>query len=688
MRKQPQRQYSYTAGQLDRSMIARPDIEHYLKGALELTNVVLQPTGGFTLRGGLVRDFEITDGANGIRLGCFEVSPEVGLLTLFTEEKLKIYKGTELVGNVNTPYAGNDLEDLDINQKMDTMIITSKFYPFKELLRQGSDTSWAFNTIALTKEPKYTFPDTTGGRNDVQQIVFTNFQNNDTIRISLDGFRTVSIAFSTSPTTTASRIKDALNGLECLDAVNGGVIVTVNSDTNYQVEFVGTDGKQDKPDMIAAIEWQASTNEKVTVKPITEGEPPLEPLWSATRGYPYSSCHFQGRLYFGGSYAVPYEVNGSMTNNPYNFRKTSQNLDDEAVTIPADADGNCEVRRVYPMERLFILTNKGIFAIKDMPITPGTGSNNQTGIPCAYVRPKQIDSAMIYVTQNSAGVNQTVASVTYTYENEKYKSDDLAYLVPSIMREPKHIDVRHSIKRNHATYLFVVNADGTLAVLNSKQSQGLNGWSLCSTPNGKFLDVVVINDTTYFAISRVINGQTRYFLEHWDDEASLDLSVTLTSETAKKVWTDSSLEIFNGMKVGVYVDGLPYGYVNVANNTLELDFPAEEIEVGLPFEWVGETMPAVVETEDTTLVGHKYRVPKVSVQLKDTAGITVNGIQVCNRLFGRDRWDSENILINGTKSIQQIGWFGDTIGREATIRCSGTSLQPATVLSSTMEVYY
>lgn len=688
MRKQPQRQYSYTAGQLDRSMIARPDIEHYLKGALELTNVVLQPTGGFTLRGGLVRDFEITDGANGIRLGCFEVSPEVGLLTLFTEEKLKIYNGTELVGDVNTPYAGNDLEDLDINQKMDTMIITSKFYPFKELLRQGSDTSWAFNTIALTKEPKYTFPDTTGGRNDVQQIVFTNFQNNDTIRISLDGFRTVSIAFSTSPTTTASRIKDALNGLECLDAVNGGVIVTVNSDTNYQVEFVGTDGKQDKPDMIAAIEWQASTNEKVTVKPITEGEPPLEPLWSATRGYPYSSCHFQGRLYFGGSYAVPYEVNGSMTNNPYNFRKTSQNLDDEAVTIPADADGNCEVRRVYPMERLFILTNKGIFAIKDMPITPGTGSNNQTGIPCAYVRPKQIDSAMIYVTQNSAGVNQTVASVTYTYENEKYKSDDLAYLVPSIMREPKHIDVRHSIKRNHATYLFVVNADGTLAVLNSKQSQGLNGWSLCSTPNGKFLDVVVINDTTYFAISRVINGQTRYFLEHWDDEASLDLSVTLTSETAKKVWTDSSLEIFNGMKVGVYVDGLPYGYVNVANNTLELDFPAEEIEVGLPFEWAGETMPAVVETEDTTLVGHKYRVPKVSVQLKDTAGITVNGIQVCNRLFGRDRWDSENILINGTKSIQQIGWFGDTIGREATIRCSGTSLQPATVLSSTMEVYY
>lgn len=688
MRKQPQRQYSFTAGQLDPSMVARADVDSYLKGALELTNVVCQPTGGVTLRGGLVKDFEVTDAASGIRLGCFEVSPEDGLLVVLTHKKLRIYKQGEQVGDIDTEYAGPDLPSLDINQKMDTMIITSKYYQFKELLRKGSDTNWAFNTISLENQPKYSFNDTAGGNNDIQQIVFKSFTNGDTVRLSLDGFRTMSVRFDGSSTVTADNIKTALNGLECLDREKGGCIVTVVNGSTYQVEFVGTDGVQDKPDIIAAIEDQASTAAQVIVKCIQEGEEPLENLYSENRGWPYSSCHCQGRLIFGGCFAVPYQVNGSSAISPYNFRKTSENLDDEAVEIPADTDGNCEVRRVYAMERLFFLTNKGVFAVKEMPLKPAVACAKQTDIPCAFVRPKEIDGSMIYVTQNSEGINQTVASLTYTYENEKYKSDDLAYLVPAIMREPQCIDVRRSIKRNHATYLFVVNKDGTLAVLNSKQSQGLNGWSLCNTQYGKFLDVIVVNDTTYFAIERTINGQKRIFIEHWDDEAKLDLGVTLTSDTPKQSWQDDDLQIFNGMSVGVYADGLPYGECLVENATVTLNFEAQKIEVGLPFNWVAETMPAVVENEDYSLVGHQYRVPFVSVRLQNTAGIFINGQQICNRYFGRDSFDKENILINGTKTIRQLGWFCDTAGKEATVRCSGSSLQPATILSATMEVLY
>ncbi|MBO6290317.1 MAG: hypothetical protein J6N45_08350 [Alphaproteobacteria bacterium] len=687
MRHAPQRQFSYSAGQLDRAMVARADIDSYLKGALELKNVVCIPSGGVTLRGGLVRDFEILDGANGIRLDRFEVSPEIGLLVLLTQNKLKIYNGSTLVGEKNTSYSGADLAELDLNQKMDTMIITSKYYPFMELVRQGSNTSWNYAQLDLDNPPQYTFDDTTGGRNEIQQVIFKNFVANDTIRISLDGSRTVSIVYSASATETADNIKNAINELDVVDGTDGGCVLTIIDSNTYQVEFVGTDGKQDKPDMIAAIELQANTNEQVVVKCVQEGEAPHENLFSVARGWPYSSCFCQGRLIFGGNYTVAYMINGSMTNNQFNFKTTSQNLDDEAFSMSADTDGNCEVRRVYAMEKLFALTNKGVFAVKEMPITPGTSCNKQTDTPCAPVRPKEIDGSLIYVTQNSEGINQTVASLTYTYENEKYKTDDLAYLVPSIMREPKRIDVRRSIKRNHATYLFVVNADGTLAVLNSKQSQGLNGWSLCET-NGKFLDVCVINDITYFAVKRDIGGQTRYFIEHWDDDAKLDLEVTLTSTTAKSVWTDSKLAYFEGLEVGVYADGLPYGTATITNNTLTLDFPVSEVEVGLPFDWATESMPAVVETEDYTLTGKNYRVPVVGVQLQNTAGIIVNGVQICNRYFGKNAWDTDDMFVTGTKIVKQLGWFADKEGREATVRCSGTSLQPATILSTTMEVYY
>lgn len=686
MRKQPQTQYSFSAGQLDQSMIARADIEHYLKGALELTNVVCLPTGGVTLRGGLVQDFSVTDSP--IRLGSFEVSPQEGFLLIFRDRGLLVRSKDKTLAEKSTPYDGADLRDLDLNQKMDTLIITSKSYEFKELLRQGDNSSWSFGSISLKNAPKMTFNNTTGGKNDVQQIKFKNFTAGDTIRISLDGAKSLSVEYNASATVTADNIKNAINGLETVDKAKGGCTVSVVTTNCFQIEFVGTDGKQDKPDLIVAIEEQNSTAAQCIVKCIQEGEVPLEDLWSKTRGYPYSSCHYQGRLFMGGSYAVPYQVNGSMTNNQYTFKTTSENLDDEAVEIPADADGSCEIRRVYAMERLFLLTNKGVFAIKDIPIKPGASSEKQSDVPCAPVRPKEIDSSMIYITQNSEGVNQTVASLTYTYENEKYKSDDLAYLAPSVMRTPIAMDVRRSIKRNHATYLFVVNADGSLAVLNSKQSQGLNGWSVCYTPNGKFLDTCVINDVSYFAIERTINGKKRYFIEHWDDNAHLDMGQYLYSDTAKNVWTDNKLSIFNNQTVGIYADGLPYGEVKVENNTIELNVSVKQIEVGLPFDWAAETMPAVVETDDYSLVGHSYRVPVVSVRFMDTAGAFINGQQVCNRYFGRDSWDKETTLINGVKTVRQLGWFNDSKGKEATVRITGSSLQPATILSATMEVVY
>ena len=166
------------------------------------------------------------------------------------------------------------------------------------------------------------------------------------------------------------------------------------------------------------------------------------------------------------------------------------------------------------------------------------------------------------------------------------------------------------------------------------------------------------------------------------------MGIILESETEKKIWTSDSLAVFEGLTVGAYVDNLPYGEVVVNQKTIELNVAAKKIEIGLPFEWVVETMPAVVENEDTTLVGNSYRVPYVSVRFADTAGASINGRQVCNRYFGRDSWDKENVLINGVKSVYQTGWFNDSKGKEATVRISGTSLQPATILSASMEVIY
>lgn len=683
--KAPAQQFTFSSGILDDPMEARQDLKTYFSGASQLLNFICQPLGGVTLRAGLKTYMEIPEMAGGEKLARFELNAQTGYLCVGTDKKLQIIRDGIVKQSVTTDYSGEDVRSLDFNQSLDTIIITSEKYKTKTLVYKN-DTEWTYADADFTAPPQVTFPDTTGGINEKQRLKFSSAAANNSFRLKLEGYQTASIVWSDNVNTNANRIKEVLNGLEILDSVNGGVTVTPNNG-EYDVEFVGTDGKKSWEDIIISIE-DASDQCRVYTKCIQDGKPPLEDLWSDTRGWPFSSCYYQGRCVFGGCQAKNNLVAISQATQAFSFRQTDELLDDEACLLTADGEGNSHVYRVLGMEKLFAFTDKGVFVVPESPITPATAYTVQhTDIPCAPIRPVAIDGDIIYVTRSNDGVNLSVASISYNYEAEKYKTDDLAILAYSVMRTPIAIDVRRSTRRNNATYLYVVNEDGTLAILNTKKSQELNGWTICNTANGWFRDVCVINDTAFFVVEREILGERRWFIEVWDDESRLDLSVKLSSDTEKSVWTDESLEIYNGLTVGVYANGLAYGEAVVENNTLELDFPVNEIEVGFPFEWDVTTLPVVAELTDGTLIGNRHRLPKVTLRLQNSAGITIGKQKICNRFFGRNNiFSKEQAVINGTVTVRQLGYCGgnrDDLGR---IKLTGTSLQPLTLLSITAEV--
>lgn len=678
-------QYSFSSGMLDLSVEARQDIKQYYNGAKEARNVVCLPLGGCTLRGGLRRVYEIPDPGKGVRITGFEISPTKGFLCLFTDQTLKIFLNHQIKKEMATPFKGEILRNLDFNCAQDTMIICSNASKKKKLLHKGTDIDWSLEDIVDENPPQATFIDTPGGQNEIQRLKFSSFGSGNSFRLRLEGYRTKSIFWNGSQTVTAQSIRDSLNELEIIDGKAGGVTVTIYDGSQFDVEFVGTDGKKDWEDIIIAIE-DASDQARVYTKCVAEGKPPLEDLWSDTRGWPYSSCHYQGRCIYGGCTAFPNQVNGSMTNNPFCHRTSTEMLDDEAISFQADAENSITINRVFALEKLFMFSNRGIFVVPESPLTPKSYAVKHTDTACANIRPVEVDGAVVYVTQSRGGVNQSVGSVVYNYENEKYQTDDLALLAYSLMRTPVAMDVRRSSLRNNATYLFVPNADGTLAVLNTKKSQDLNGWTICDTPNGFFRDVAVVNDSAYFVVERVINGQNRWFVEEYDDDLRFDLAEILESETPKQIWDNPELAFYDGMEVGLYADGLSYGYVRVENGAIKLNYPASKIEFGLPFDWAVETLPVVAELSDGTVIGHRHRILNATLRLKDTAGIFVNGQQICNRYFGRDSWDKNEVLINGTKKINMLGWRGSNLDGLGTIRCTGTSLQPVTILSITMEV--
>lgn len=681
--KAPFQQYSFSAGMLDDTLEARQDVKQYYSGAREILNMVCQPHGGVTARGALRRRWEFPEMAGGFRLSKFEVSSEKGFITLFLDKKVVILDD-DFRFDITTPYSGNELDGLDLNQSLDTMIITSAKYPPQSLLRKGTDTDWGLEPTQFRLPPQETYEDTTGGQNAIQSLKFESASKKNSFRLQLHGYNSKSVIWGEQEE-NVSRIQEALNNLEILDGKDGGVQVSFD-DGEYRVEFVGTDGKQKWNDIIIKIE-DASTSCRVTTKCIQEGKPPLEDVWSAKRGWQVSSCQHRGRLVFGGTMSRPNMFFLSMPNqSDICFRMTDEGLDDEGISAAVDADGNCVIHRVFSSDKLFITTNKGVFAVTESILTPtNTVPEKQTDVPCSKIRPVELNGTVVYITQTKTGIPQSVASITYSDDEKKYKTRDLAKLAYALMRRPCSFDVCKASLEKNATYLFVVNSDGTLAVLNTDDEE-LDGWMLCNTRNGEFLAVSVINDAPFFATKRNIGGQTRYFIEEWDNEANLDLSVELVSDEPKSLWTNDELAFYNGMTVGVYADGLAYGEVKIADGTLELDYPVKKIEVGIPFDWACETMPVTAELSDGTLVGNRHRFGKVTVRFKDSAGIFINGQEICNRYFGRDSWDKKEVLLNGTYTVRLLGWYGGNSDELATIRCSGTSLQPVTILSITAEV--
>lgn len=176
---------------------------------------------------------------------------------------------------------------------------------------------------------------------------------------------------------------------------------------------------------------------------------------------------------------------------------TDEGLDDEGISAAVDADGNCVIHRVFSSDKLFITTNKGVFAVTESILTPtNTVPEKQTDVPCSKIRPVELNGTVVYITQTKTGIPQSVASITYSDDEKKYKTRDLAKLAYALMRRPRSFDVCKASLEKNATYLFVVNSDGTLAVLNTDDEE-LDGWTLCNTRNGEFLAVSVINDAPF-----------------------------------------------------------------------------------------------------------------------------------------------------------------------------------------------
>ncbi len=414
------------------------------------------------------------------------------------------------------------------------------------------------------------------------------------------------------------------------------------------------------------------------------GDGAAEDVWSAARGWPRSVFLHQGRLYFGGSKSRPQTIWGSTANSFFDFATTDDALDDEAVEMTFDNDRVCAVQQLYALNDFFAFTTGGLFArTDDAVVTPSDFTLRRSSeVPAAAARPAELDGSVMFI-RNPGDGHGTVYEVVFDYETQSYRAEDVALLSGHLMRRPVDMAARLGNESDSANHLYVVNGgDGSVAVLNSRKSQKMTGWTLLVT-GGAVRRVAVVGGVPYFLTEREVAGVTRHFIERLDPDRRLDCSTLLTSAAPTASW--SGLSYLSGATVDLIGDGAPLGQAVVTDGTVETPYAVSALEVGFAFDWAVETMP--VEASDGFTAGGRCRLTCAAIRVHRSAGLSVNGRALPDLRLADAVLDAASILTTGVRKVRFLGWRGGRFqDGGATVRVTGSSRLPAAILSVSTEI--
>lgn len=460
-------QNSFASGQVDSEFFARDDIN----GLSCLENMDVMSGGGLTRRPGLVSVDELSSAA---RLIPFSVADGEEYLLALTDGHILVYSDGEMIQDLLSPWGVDAHSRLQYAQRFDTMIFVHPDYQPRILKKTESGFSLSWFSFS---------------RNDSDMtlnIPFMKFDDADDIKITVSQ----NAAGNNYATLTASRdfwTEQHVNG-RLLFLGHQWVITQYISPT---VVTAYTNGPYNLPSS-AISDWR-------------------EAVFSETRGWPCSISFHQDRLVFGGSRDWPSGVWMSQVGRHTNF-DVGTGLDDEAIFITLLSEQRQQICTVVSSDNLQILTSAGEWAISSKPLTPSAVDIKQHtsigSVASRYLPPQKVEGATIFISATQKDIRELALDEL----GENYNANDLCALSKSLMQCPT--DIAYN---GDSHQLFVVMADGFMAVLNKNSALGISAWARYTTA-GAFKSVAVVGGQTYVVVSR----DSVTCLERFDANAMLD----------------------------------------------------------------------------------------------------------------------------------------------------------------------
>lgn len=587
-----------------------------------------------------------------VRLMPFAFNTEQTYLLALTDRNVAVFKDGVRIADVRSPWLSQDLATIDYAQSADTIIAVHEDYAPRRLVRGTNEAVWTISLVPFTGVPQYDYADAGSPTptSAVQVITFSaGWVQGDTFQFELDGARSGEIVYSgdtgaTDQAATAENIRRAVQDLWVVPAFTG-VSVARTGALQYTITWAGGSAKAYKLGSVVPL-VRSVTTALATVANSVTGVARTEDVWSATRGYPRTVVFFEGRLWFGGSYSLPQSYFASVVNDPFNFA-VGEGLDDDAIFGTMNTNQLNAFVAMHSGRDLLIFTTGGEFRFPESPITPSNARPvNQTDNGSAPIKPVGIDNTVFFVQRT----RKVLRNFTFQDVVDAYSSEPVSKLASHLLSTVQRIAAWGGSETSENNYIFVVNGDGTVAVFNTLAADEIAGWTIWSTA-GTFLDVGVVEEDRYCAVQRDINGTDYVMLEEISDDFYLDCAVQVTNSPAGTSVT--GLDHLNGEECRVRADGLTLSNVTPSGGAATIERASEEVEIGLDWNPLVETMPLNQNPGSGDNLMSKRRVKHVSISVFETLGLRMNGVPIRDRRFDINNFDEAPEPVTGIVDVEE-----------------------------------
>lgn len=254
-------------------------------------------------------------------------------------------------------------------------------------------------------------------------------------------------------------------------------------------------------------------------------EPTEQAVWGELNGFPKYCTFFQGRLYLAACNLLPQNVWGSVVHDFFNFA-IGTGEDADAIYDILDTDFMNPIVAIYAEKALYVFSTGDEFVNSAAVITPAASSWQRASKYGSFgtVRPVAFDAGIVYLDRSG----RTIRQMIFEDSIKSFDSTAISMYSESLIKAPVNMGIMKGRLFQASNFLFMVNVDGTMAVLNLSRAVGMAAWAKWTT-QGFFKDILTFNnEITYVLVER----RGKWILEKLEDGIYVDSGAVATTTAA------------------------------------------------------------------------------------------------------------------------------------------------------------